>query len=801
MNISKLVYIAVIVNFSGISNPHLMAQESNRIPLTEKEIPVAPEKMPYYLWEGVKMDSFNKEHLGWKLAFCQHPMYLLIDEDRGEPTVGERIPPWGAKYASDYAERVRRNLNSLDQFPGLILNYQWSAVEFQSLAERFPDILEGMKKHYRNGKLDFIDGSYSQAHLQVLGSESNWRQFEYGLEVYEELIGKRIDLYARQETGLHLQLPQLLKIFGYNYVYFPNFPMAFEIIEGNMEFIATDGRIELVKGDEFIEYVGLDGSVIPSYFALMPGNEEIHKIEFQQDLFGAPKLWTEFPDLAEIDKDVYEHYHTLFDFVRLGDALEERYSLAPPRAKARAYTYWSYTEGVWAEELLRMNKKAEETAMLAEQMNSMGVLAGLKNDRTNEIKNNWKTILKSQHHDISWIEVTDLRRKSINRLDSCITNNNIIITEIAKKLNKKDNSSISVFNGLPYRRLCPVELEGNKSLNSISEFQEFGGKSVGFVEVQPGGFSSFKAINGVSVSKKTDIPKKLETKYYSVEFSEEGLINQLATTQKKSVLNNEEYLGGEIRARINNKWEDNRKAEKQYYSGPVFDVLERETTLGSIPVTEKYFFYKNAPYIKAEIEFDFSGNEVGNMWIDKSKINIYYPTTGEEIYYDIPFGFTEGRPGRPLFPINWLYSNGIVYVNRGTTKHWVEEGLMGNVVAWGSNHFTNRRQWGFWTSRPQYDIRLYGKQKIEYYIIPYDNFDPQSIIRDVECLTAPVYFSTGSGEKSYYQLDNKDLKITAVYSKGEEIWVRGYKIPSGDKSKYRDFEIFNTPLERIISNK
>jgi hypothetical protein len=193
-------------------------------PLTEKEIPVEPEEMPEFLWEQVTKDPYTKVHFGWKLAFVQHPMYLLIDEDRGEPPVGERIPPWGADNASDYAGRVRRNLRSLEQFDELKLNYQWSAIELKSITDKFPDVLEGMQKQYRKGSLDFMDGTYSQAHLQVLGSESNWRQFEYGLEIYRDLFDKKVDVYARQETGLHLQLPQLLRKFDYKFAYLPSFP-------------------------------------------------------------------------------------------------------------------------------------------------------------------------------------------------------------------------------------------------------------------------------------------------------------------------------------------------------------------------------------------------------------------------------------------------------------------------------------------------------------------------------------------------------------------------------------------------
>ncbi len=81
-------------NVYGASSGPLGAS-AGRKPLTKAEIPVPPKEMPDYILKQLKKDPFVKEHFGWKLAFCQHPMYLLIDEDRGEPTVGERVPPWG----------------------------------------------------------------------------------------------------------------------------------------------------------------------------------------------------------------------------------------------------------------------------------------------------------------------------------------------------------------------------------------------------------------------------------------------------------------------------------------------------------------------------------------------------------------------------------------------------------------------------------------------------------------------------------------------------------------------------------
>ncbi len=95
--------------------------------------------------------------------------------------------------------------------------------------------MAAMKRQFMKGSLDFVNGSYSQAHLQVLGSESNWRQFEYGLKIYRDLFDKKVTVYASQETGLHEQLPQILNKFNYKYQYLPLFPHTLEFIDGKFE--------------------------------------------------------------------------------------------------------------------------------------------------------------------------------------------------------------------------------------------------------------------------------------------------------------------------------------------------------------------------------------------------------------------------------------------------------------------------------------------------------------------------------------------------------------------------------------
>jgi len=758
----------------------------------------------------IKYTSKTKEHFGWKMAILQHPMYLVIDEDRGEPILRERTAPWGAPNASEYVGRILRNLESLEKLPDLRLNYQFSGVELEAMAQGFPDVTDKMRELYHKGVLDFVGGSFSQPHLHTFGSESNWRQFEFGLKILEDLFGKEVKVYARQETGLHQQLSQILAHFGYEFMVTPTFPWAMEITGGKMEVTGFAQGLDTVAGDEFIEAEALDGTCLPMYVkvvdsALGATQSALEMKELYKDLYGGPPIWIHIPDLMEIDDDTlpkfigrtYKQARELYDFVLLEEALRNRFAQAPPRARARFYTYWSYIEGVWAEELLRKNKAAEEAAVLAEFMCQMVRLAGVEPDKSEELQQIWHTILKYQHHDVSWNEVTDLRRRAIDLLDAAIAHSHRIIIEIARQLCDKDDTSLAVFNGLPEARRCYIETTEDQTPEKGGAFQKHGERCFGFLDLPAGGFRSFtQSEDSCSAPAKAPLPKEITTDAYRLEFCESGLIAHIATRDGQELLRAGEYLGGEIRALVGDRWVDNRSADCRFYSGDVAYVLERDTSLGRIPVTERYLFFKHEPFMKAEVEFAFDGDEVGDFYVDETKINIYYPSAGQtDVYLDIPFGYVKAREQRPLFATNWLYCGGLVYVNRGNVKHWVRDGVIANVIAWGDQAVPSRV--GFGTTMTEYDLRLYGKQKIEYFLMPYGAFDGNRIVKDVYSLTFPVFVAKGRGERSFYEVKDRNLVVTSLYDRGGQIWARGYKLPSDYESRFGDWEIFNCRLDEI----
>jgi hypothetical protein len=58
-------------------------------------------------------------------------------------------------------------------------------------------------------------------------------------------------------------------------------------------------------------------------------------------------------------------------------------------------------------------------------------------------------------------------------------------------------------------------------------------------------------------------------------------------------------------------------------------------------------------------------------------------------------------------------------------------------------------------------------------------------------------FLFSSAEKSFYKVRDRGLAITAVYEKDGNPWALGYHLPSRQRSKYRDWEILNVPIDEL----
>jgi len=559
-----------------------------------------------------------KKHFKWKAALCQHPMYMLIDEDRGEPIVGERVAPWGAANADEYVKRVERNLESLALHDDIKINYEFSAYELLRMCNAYPEVHKNAKKAFQDGKLGFVNGSYSQPHLQILGSESNWRQFEMGLKVYKDLFGTDIKLYVPQETAHHKQLPQILKCFGYDLMVMPFFSAAIDVIGGSFEMTMESYKgFRPVQGADFALAQSLDGTALPVYIGyneMLDYGSAAGNVD--KDLFAEPKLRMTFPDMMEIDEEYYTKVKELHDFVLLEDEIRAMLKYTKPSAKIWLYTYWSYVEGVWAEELLRSSRAAEEAAVAAEAVMCMNMIKTGQKANEGLVNKWWADILKYQHHDVYWTEVTDLRRKAINSNMAVKEECEETIRRISESFVNPDDGCISVINRLPAERRTEIRTKVNIS-GMVT--QRYKNEIFGFCNLPPCGFKS------LALSKENAAPSVKATLPSAIKFgSFEGIVDKTGLLKQISGIEpapDKDVLIGEIRCVISGETYNNRNGETEFFDGPVASVISRKSCLKDIGLSETYYFYKNEGYIKAEAEFDFNGDEIGTFWIDNSKIS------------------------------------------------------------------------------------------------------------------------------------------------------------------------------------
>ncbi len=325
-------------------------------------------------------DSDNSR---WVWVCVQHPMPLLV-EDRGVPTVLERIPPWGDPSLKEYVRKFGDVFDSVEEHPDFRIDFETSARELEDVAKESPETVARMRRLVEEGRVGIVGGDYSQAHYHVYGPESCIKQIEIGLSVFREILGVNVTVFFHQETGLHEQLPQILRAFGYTVAVPPRFPYAIRFTSSDSpELTGHFGVVEYVRGDDFTNWTGKDGTAIPLYLSMGAPSVSSEIIEvFQKhgskkvkaDLFDGPspfdrfmarehhkmpvtvpKILIENPDMKRITDEYYQERVKLCRFDLLENALSDRLAEHRPVGTASLYAYWSYIEGVWAEQLLRAN--------------------------------------------------------------------------------------------------------------------------------------------------------------------------------------------------------------------------------------------------------------------------------------------------------------------------------------------------------------------------------------------------------------------------------------------------------------
>ena len=225
------------------------------------------------------------------------------------------------------------------------------------------------------------------------------------------------------------------------------------------------------------------------------------------------------------------------------------------------------------------------------------------------------------------------------------------------------------------------------------------------------------------------------------------------------------------------------------------DVLRISAPVGDVMAEIEFVASPMNPCLIITTRFTFNGHEIGTMWEDWTKLNAYWPVRGRSIRHGIPFGTVSGREGVPLYAPHWLSvqgpDGGLAVCNTGTPKHFVEQGVIGCVLAWGGRTFTNRTNTN-WEERQIYDLTLQGTHVIRSGAMAFaPGASEVMLTRAAQSLNSPMLVdslaATGGGSPRVWTVDlgGTGLIGTAVLIRDGRPVCRFFE-PAGSPHAVRD---------------
>jgi hypothetical protein len=91
------------------------------------------------------------------------------------------------------------------------------AGTLEEFVKLHPRTVARLRTAWDEGRIEFVNGSYSQPYIQMFPEWDQDRQFAVGLRVFDALFGRHPTVYAAQEIALHPALPTLLAKHGYRH--------------------------------------------------------------------------------------------------------------------------------------------------------------------------------------------------------------------------------------------------------------------------------------------------------------------------------------------------------------------------------------------------------------------------------------------------------------------------------------------------------------------------------------------------------------------------------------------------------
>jgi hypothetical protein len=351
--------------------------------------------------------AVEKRKKAFCLSLCNHWSYIGIGWQLG---------------LESSALAVTDALEMADREPGVKTALNLDAYAYEQLAEKFPEIVQKLKKHLNAGTIELIGGTFSQP-MSHIGGESTIRQLVYGREAIRKVLGYEVVTFLEEEECLHPQLPQILVGAGYQYA--------------SLAQVDTWGKAGVPSLDlNVFLWKGTDGTTIPSMpknplFIRLRDLDRFHSLIPDESIgklreLGEPLVvcWSELPWETP---QMYEEPAYVSEpkrFQRLSTECEVEYVTPREymekhghRPKETLYlnldawrkvTCW----GLGGDQLRIMDRKVEGMLLAAEKFEAIGASLGSE-PREGALEAAWKDLLICQSHDVSMCEYSSWQEESL----------------------------------------------------------------------------------------------------------------------------------------------------------------------------------------------------------------------------------------------------------------------------------------------------------------------------------------------------------------------------------------------------
>ena len=284
---------------------------------------------------------------------------------------------------------------------------------FARMTETMPDDLAALRNAVERGRIEIVNGTYSQPFSQTISGEANLRQLFEGLRVIETATGSRVISYATQEPCFCVQLPQILRGFGYQQALLRTHWGAFGTERAFDALLlcwqSPDGSVmPTVPRYSLLDYSLLTND--PIHPGLVAGGltatpsgqwqaDELTAFQARAAHQGIPMpLVTRFSDVASgpTPMSVLTRLRsiTLREYVALISSMEPQGTTCLAQDDLPMTLPW----GLEGDILIRARASAEETLLAVEQHDAQVWWRTGQSDEVH-LRAGWRDLLLAQHHD------------------------------------------------------------------------------------------------------------------------------------------------------------------------------------------------------------------------------------------------------------------------------------------------------------------------------------------------------------------------------------------------------------------